>query len=70
MGEVHRLVLKQNSFQILDAFSRLTRHVVAVGEIQNGRRGGALKTSLFQRLQRELEVESMNYDYFRTYLID
>ena len=68
MGEVHRLVFCQNSFKIL-SHSHL-RHVVAVGEIQNGRRGGALKTSLFQRLQRELEVESMNYDYFRTYLID
>ena len=70
MGEVDRLVFCQNSFQILDAFSRLTRHVVAVGEIQNGRCGGALKTSLFKRLQRELEVEWMNYDYFWAYLID
>ena len=68
MGEVHRLVFCQNSFKIL-SHSHL-RHVGDIGEIQNGGGGGAVKTSVFQRLQRELEGESMNYDYFWTYLID
>ena len=68
MGEVYRLVFCQNSFKYL-SHSHLG-HVGHVGEIQNGGRGGALKTSLFQRLQRELEVESMNYNYFWPYFID